>query len=1145
MQSERREAATECRPALRRPVIVRQRRDRRAACAPAHAPSPAPPLLSRECELAELRAALSAALAGRGNVVVLSGEPGIGKTRLAGALAEDAAARGVPVWWGRCAEDGPAPSFWPWSTALRRGLEHSPPDVVAAAAGSFRDELAHVFPALAPDAPPALQRDVECDRARFRLFELVWRFVSAVAAPSGLVIVLDDVQWADLPSLRLLEFVASDVAASRLLVIATCRDTEIVPEGALSTTLARLARAGARRATLDGLSVASCVRWVAASRVAGDAAELGAALHRETSGNPFYLGELIRMLEAEGAAARTRDPQHLPHDLRQVVARRLAPLGAACRHVLEVAALLDEPFDSHLLGRILACDVDGAATLDHLARAVRDRVLVPVEGRPGCHEWAHGLLRRVLADALAPSQRGAWHARIAAVLERHAAHADGITTRLVRHFAAAGTPQALRRAFDYACRGAEEAMRGLGWEEAVRLHELALDLAARCDVADAARIVELELSLARALRRAGDVAAARARAERVVAACRRVPSPNVFARAALLVVGPTPEFGRVIPGDRALLEEACRAADALEDGLRARLFARLAGDIFAAGETGQAERVLALCDDAAAAARRAGDSGALAMALLGSRYAVTLGLQARAGGDGTRPRVASAREIIAAAEAGGEHEVAAAIRHLRAMGRFAVGDREGFNEEVDALATAAAVSHAPEALWLAEALGALRATIEGRFVDGRRRMDRALAIGRRLQVANANTQHLSQWLMWHHVRGRFGDVAGDLDVVVDEHAGGGAWRPIRAWARIVRGDVAGARADLHTLLAGDDRCGDSGVWSRLRLGTLSLLCAALEDREHAPGLYERALRQTDRWIVDGCATIGPWDLVRGALALVCGRHADAVRHLEQALALARGMQARPFVAMAQVLLAEALLAHDAPGTRARAAELLDGAEREAEALALDDVATRAARLRPRLAASARDDAQAVLRRDGEVWTVAFDGREILLRDGKGPAYLATLLGAPGRDVHVLELAGGRADPAAVRSALSEGLAITSGNDVDAAPDADALRAYRARIAELRAEIDEADERCDRGRAERLRDELDFLTAQLARTFGGRARSRGPAETARKAVTKVLRTQIARLLDVHPALGGHLRASIRMGTFCSYAPATPTCWTIGC
>lgn len=1119
----------------------------RAACPPPLDVSPAG-LLARTAELATLRAALGAARSGKGSVLVVSGEPGIGKTRLASALSDEASARGVPVWWGRCTEDRAAPAFWPWSTALRRGLERTPKDLVDAAAGPFRDQLARVFPALAPDDPPAAPSLDESERARFRLFELVWRFLSAVAAPHGLVIVLDDVQWADLPSLKLLELVASDIVASRVLVIATCRDTEIEPQGPLATTLARLAgESTTRRLTLGGLSAESCARWVAASGVAGDAAALGAALHRETAGNPFYLGELVRLLEAEADLPRVRDPRHLPHGLREVIARRVAPLGAECRRVLEVAALLDEPLDARLVARILAPDLDPTNTLDHLSRAARDGILVAGDASATRYDWAHGLIRRLLADQLAPSLRAAWHGRIAATLEQQGSADDGRTTRLVHHFAAAGTHEALCRAFDYACRGAEQATRGLGWEEAVRLYELALDLAARCGVTDAERILELELALARALRRTGDVDAARARAARVLAACRREPRPNAFVRAALLTVGLTPEFGRVIPGDRALLEEACRFADEVEDGLRARLFARLAGDLFAAGETGQAERVLTLCDDAAAAARRAGDSGALAMALLGSRYAATLGLRARTEDEpGTRPRVASAREIIAAAEAGGEHEIAAAIRHLRAMSRLAVGDREGFVAETDALATAAAASHAPEALWLADALAALRATLEGRFEHGRQLMDRALATGRRLQIANAHTQHLSQWLMWHHVRGRFGEIANGLDLVLDEHAGGGAWQPLRAWARSVRGDAAGARAELQTLLADAGRCADSGVWCRVQLGTLALLCAAVGDREHAPALYERTLRQTDLWIVDGCATIGPWDMARGALALTCGRHADAVRHLEQALQLVQGMRARPFIALVQVLLAEALLAGDAAGARERATTLLDGARSLADELGLDDVAERVARLRPLLAAaSARGQACAVFRRDGEVWSVAFAGREIRLRDGKGPSYLSTLLAAPGRSFHVLELAGSSAGPVVVRAGGTEGLEIVRGGSVEDAPDAEARHAYRARVAELRAEIDEADESCDVGRAERLRTELEFLLQQLAQTFGGRARTRGPAETARKAVTKVLRTQIAKLLDSHPQLGEHLRDSVRMGTFCSYAPAAAPDWQIAC
>src|SRR5262249_19393147 len=155
------------------------------------------------------------------------------------------------------------------------------------------------------------------------------------------------------------------------------------------------------------------------------------------------------------------------------------------------------------------------------------------------------------------------------------------------------------RAFEHACRGAEHAARGLGWEEAVRLYEIALDVGGRCGALDAERAIELRLALAGALRGTGDVPAAQARGGGAVVACRRRPHPAFLARAALVHVGPMPEFGRIDPVGRAILEEACRGADGLDDGLRARLYARLARDIIGANEVGQGARALALCDQAA------------------------------------------------------------------------------------------------------------------------------------------------------------------------------------------------------------------------------------------------------------------------------------------------------------------------------------------------------------------------------------------------------------------------------------------------------------------------------------------------------------------------------------------------------------------
>jgi hypothetical protein len=531
------------------------------------------------------------------------------------------------------------------------------------------------------------------------------------------------------------------------------------------------------------------------------------------------------------------------------------------------------------------------------------------------------------------------------------------------------------------------------------------------------------------------------------------------------------------------------------------------------------------------------------MALMGRYYAAALRMRPP-GGEGQRDNepVPNPLEIIEVAEAGGEHEVAAAMRHIHAMALLAIGEAEGFSTAVDGLATAAAASRVPQALWLADALSALRATVDGRFTDARQLMDRALATGCRLHLPNAVGLHEAQRIMLCAVEGRLGEIAPEIDGFVDEHPGGAGWRPIRAIGHLARGDVVKARAEFQTLLAAGWGRAESGVMSRCYLAGLALLCVALREREHAPMLYERVDRQKEAWIVDGCQTLGPWSLVLGILARLCGRPADAVRHLETAIALARQMQSRPFLAQAETFLAGVLLSMDAgPEQRDRIAAIVADAEQSARELGLAHVAARVERLKAKLAGRAGPGSN-VFRRDGDVWTVSYRGRDVRLKDGKGPRYLATLLSAPGCEFHVFQLAGVATQ--VVHAGVADELSVVGlGGSCDDAPDARARREYRDRLDDLRAELDDADRCCDQGRSVRLRAEIDLLVSQLTRRFTVHAHSRGPADTARKAVTKVLRTQIGKLLDEHPLLGEHLRDSVRMGIVCVYRPRTPTTWDV--
>lgn len=1092
------------------------------------------PLIDRESETAALRAALADARDGNGRIVLLGGEPGIGKTRLASLVAAEAEAHGMAVWWGRGWEDGSAPAFWPWNMALRRSMDAVGRDAIVAAAGPWAAELASVFPVLRdPTAPPATEpRDA--DGARFQLFDVVSRFLATVARPAGLVVVLDDVHWADQPSLKLLEYVAADLDDMRLLVVATYRDTEVERASPFFATLSRLAReTSARRIILGGLSPEHCERWIALAGVRGDPTVLGAALHRETNGNPFFVGEIVHLLAGGDALVDGADVQRVPSGVREVIARRLERLGADCRTTLAVAALAADTVDPEMLADV----VGDEALADHLARALHDRILADGGTRPGEYAFAHALIRRVLIDEIPPSARASWHARIAATLERQTTMSEVVTTGLVRHLAAARTPDTLRKAFDYARRGAEQAARGLGWEEAVRLYEIALDVGRRAGLLDAERTMSLQLALARAWRRAGNAPAARACCDEVLAACRRTPNPDATARAALIYAGAIPEWGRVEPAVRAVLEEACRVAPSLDDAMSARLHARLAGDLVAANEVEQRARIFALCEDAAAAARRAGDQGALAIALTGTYYAAAM----FGGQDGVV--VPSTQEILDAAEAGGEHEYVAAIRYGRAMTLFAIGEPDAFSGEIDALATAAATSRVAEARWLAEALAAMRATVQGRFDEARDAIDRALATGRRTRLPNAVAVHMCQRIMWHALQGRLEAIADELDAFVEQHPTGVGLRPMRALARLERGDAVGARAELEELLATGLAPVERGMMARCYLAGLAALCVALRDREHAPALYQRIARRADAWSVDGCETLGPWALALGSLARLCERPDDAARHFETAIQVGRRMGSAPIVARAQSLLASLLLSTPPnAGERTRITTLMSESAQTARELGLVDVTARIERLRAKGAGATGDADVNTFRHDVDVWNIRFAGHDVWLKDGKGPRYLATLLAAPGREVHVLQFVAPTATPGI--AGIDDGLSIgPSSGALDDAPDRRARSEYRARVADLQAEIDEADRFADHGRSERLRTELDQLMMQLSGVFGAHARLRGPAETARKAVTKVLRTQIGKLLDAHPPLGRHLREAVRMGTVCVYAPATPVAWDV--
>src|SRR5262245_30308495 len=362
--------------------------------------------VGREAELGRLVRALDRAIAHDGRLVLLVGEPGIGKTRIARELAFRAAALGVAVRWGRCQETEGAPPYWPWVQVLRaRDRTGAQSDADSAADAALAALLADHVPR------PAVTSGAESTHARFQLFEAIAGALRGLSDEAPLLVLLDDLHWADAASLLLLRFVATDLADARVLVVGTYRDVEM-RHGAGAVMLPELARLG-ERIVLGGLAEPDVARLLAAraGRILPDG--VAATVHRASDGNPFFVEELARMLEAapEGQPSALQIPDHA----RDVVRYRLRPLSERGRVVLGVASVLGREFEVSALAAVadLAPD-DALEALDDAAR-----LGLVTAGDPGSDTWrfAHALVRETVYRDLPAPWRVRLHRRVGEQME--------------------------------------------------------------------------------------------------------------------------------------------------------------------------------------------------------------------------------------------------------------------------------------------------------------------------------------------------------------------------------------------------------------------------------------------------------------------------------------------------------------------------------------------------------------------------------------------------------------------------------------------------------------------------------------------------------------------------------------------------------
>jgi predicted ATPase len=434
--------------------------------------------VGRERELAELTTALDGVLEGRGGLVMLAGDPGIGKTRLTEELTALARDRGATVLLGACYEGGSSPPYWPWTQAIRSLLPEPSEAVMnaleprAAEISEFVPEIGNLFPDLEP-APV-----VDPGQARFRLFDSVTSFLNEIAISQPMVLVLDDLHWADRSTLDLLEFVVREVTSRPMLIIGGYRDIELSRRHPLVKSLAALARArGFQRILLRGLGSYEVSRMVEAVGDITLPSELVEEIHVRTEGNPFCVGEITRDLSNE-AVERGGEFDALkfriPEGVREAVDSRLDRMSEECNRVLRITAVIGREFDFALLA-VLNRELTDEALFDLVEEAVVAGAVREASGPTERYEFTHALIQQTLAEELTTGRRTRVHVRIVNAMEElYTDRIDDHVAELAHHCAEAETIVGDERLIHYSLRAGEDALSSYAFEEAIGFFERGL-----------------------------------------------------------------------------------------------------------------------------------------------------------------------------------------------------------------------------------------------------------------------------------------------------------------------------------------------------------------------------------------------------------------------------------------------------------------------------------------------------------------------------------------------------------------------------------------------------------------------------------------------------------------------------------------------
>ena len=880
----------------------------------------------REEELARLERCWADVRAGTGRLATVTGEPGIGKTALTAQMAASVHTEGSIVLCGRCDEELGVP-YEPFVEALGQLVAHLPEPLLGAHVEEFGPHLAHLLPALRRHARGAdTPTGADSDEQRFQLFASIAALLATVGKATPVLLVLDDLHWADQPTVSLLRHLVGRAAPMRLLVAATYRDSEVSVGQPLHDLLALPLSPAPERITLTGLGERELIAML--EQTAGhpmDQTGLGLAdaIGRDTGGNPFFAAELLRHLAETGALYQDETDRWqlrgtianlgLPDSAREVIRQRVAHLGADAHRVLSAAAVIGQEFELPVLARVV--DEHDDRVLDQLERSEQASLVRNLTGDE--FQFRHALVQHALYEALGSARRSRLHLRVGESLEALGL-ADQRLEASAYHLAASGRPDALVKAIDYSRRAGDAALAAFAPDQAAQHFRAALERIDETGGPDEQRGAVL-VGLGTALRQVGDGS----HREVLLDAARfaeRLGDHDRLVQAALANSrGWASHSGHVDDERITVLEAALAAVGPADSAARARLLAVLGSELTFSVSLDERR---ALSDEAVAIARRVGDLPTLT-SVLSSRF------------DSVRaPHLLDERRAAAAENVA----VAAMLDDPMALWHATIGqtqmdvetgDADGLDESLEVEIELADELRQPYPRWLTLVHETLRMFLRGRIDEADRLGAEAFQLGQDSVQPDAFAIYAGNLFSVWAAQGRAGELVAVLEEASAANPGILGLRAALASACC----AANRRSEAEAILTDAHQAGFAaikldGVWLSTMV-IFAAVAAEVDDRDAAQELFDLLEPFGTQFASDGAHVQGSVAQALGRLAAVLHRHDDADRWFGAAEQLEGHARAILFQAQTRVYWAEVLVGRGDATDRASARVLAEQARQVA------------------------------------------------------------------------------------------------------------------------------------------------------------------------------------------------------------------------